>query len=64
MTYSKNINVAHWSTRTVGPYLKSMRQKVEGWCDMHFGYDNYCSDGMHYFFKNKKDAELFAYKWL
>ena len=64
MTYSNTINIAQWTTRTVGPYLKTMRERVEGWCDVHFGNDNYCSDGFHYAFRHKRDAESFAYKWL
>lgn len=64
MTYSECHNNAHWTTKTVGPFLRKMHDKVERWCDIYLGNNNYCSDGYHYSFKYKKHAEMFALRWL
>lgn len=64
MTYSQKPNNAYWTTKSVGPFLRNMHTKLERWCNVHFGNDNYCSDGQHYSFRNKKDAETFALRWL
>ena len=64
MTYSQHTDTAYWTTKSVGPFLRNMHEKVERWCNMHFGYNNYCTDGLHYSFRNKRDADEFAQRWL
>lgn len=53
-----------WTETHIDPFMKKMQSRIEGWCDLTFGVDNYYTNGYRYFFKFKEHAEMFVIRWL